>query len=122
MRRSVELYQGIKRHELLLDDFLEQQLSGLPEWRPEVVGSCLALDLLAYPTTPVGTAETRVAAEVVERCGRRLLTNVAQSPRCASRPPLQHIQCPRSRFPCNGQRDSVLLPNCGSLMPHIFVQ
>ncbi len=70
-RLTVELYQGMKRRGILLDDFVEEQLSGLREWRPEVVDSGLALDLLAYHTTPLGTAETRLAAEVVERYGRR---------------------------------------------------
>ena len=70
-RFTLELYQRLKRKGILLDDFLEEQLSGLKGWRPGLVESGLALDLLAYHTTPLGTAETRQAAEVVERYGGR---------------------------------------------------
>src|SRR6185436_5065445 len=70
-RFTVELYQRLKRKGILLDDFLEEQLSGLKDWRRELVESGLALDLLAHHTTPLGTAETRQATEVVERYGGR---------------------------------------------------
>ena len=68
---SVALYQDLRRRGILLDDFVEEQLAGLRQWRPEVVDSGLALDLLAHHTTPLGTAEVRPAGEVVERYGGR---------------------------------------------------
>jgi WD40 repeat protein len=68
-RFTLELYQRLKRKGILLGDFLEEQLSELRAWRPELVESGLALDLLAHHTTPLGTAETRQAGEVVERYG-----------------------------------------------------
>ncbi len=70
-RFTVELYRRLKRSGILLDDFLEEQLAELKVWRRELVESGLALDLLAHHTTPLGTAETRQAAEVVERYGGR---------------------------------------------------
>jgi WD40 repeat protein len=70
-RFTLEFYQRLKREGILLDNFLEEQLAGLREWRPDVVDSGLAIDLLAHHTTPLGTAETRQAAEVVERYGGR---------------------------------------------------
>lgn len=70
-RFTVELYQRLKRKGILLADFLEEQLAELESWRPELVESGLILDLLAHHTTPLGTAETRQAGEVVERYGGR---------------------------------------------------
>lgn len=70
-RFTLELYQTLKRKGILLADFLEEQLAELKSWRPKLVESGLALDLLAHHTTPLGTAETRQASEVVERYGGR---------------------------------------------------
>lgn len=58
------LYQTLKRDGILLADFLEQQLAALHTWRPELVTSGLALDLLALHTTPLGTAARRSAEEL----------------------------------------------------------
>ncbi len=70
-RFTIELYREMKRKGILLDDFLEQQLAELATWRRDTVSSGLALDLLAHHTTPLGTAETRQAVEVVARYGGR---------------------------------------------------
>ncbi|HZF11033.1 MAG TPA: CHAT domain-containing protein, partial [Thermoanaerobaculia bacterium] len=70
-RFTRELYEGMKRRGLLLDDFLAEQLRALREQRPEAVDSGLVLDLLFFHTTPLGTAESRSAAEVAERYGHR---------------------------------------------------
>jgi WD40 repeat protein len=59
-----ELYQTLKREGILLGDFLDQQLGDLKEWRADVVDSGLALDLLAFHTTPLGTAEQRAGGEL----------------------------------------------------------
>ncbi len=70
-RFTRELYEGMKRRGLLLDDFLTEQFRALHEWRHETVDSGLVLDLLFFHTTPLGTAESRSAAEVAERYGHR---------------------------------------------------
>ncbi len=70
-RFTLDLYESLKRRGLLLDDFLDEQLRALGEWRPEAVHSGLALDLLFFHTTDLGTAESRAAAEVAERYGHR---------------------------------------------------
>ncbi len=70
-RFTVGLYRRLKRRGILLDNFLEEQLSDLGEWRQELVTSGLALDLLAHHTTSLGTAETHRADRVVARYGGR---------------------------------------------------
>ncbi len=70
-RFTVTLYQDMKRRGLLLDDFIEEQFTALRKWRPDVVDSGLALDLLFFHTTPLGTAEAHLAAEVIERYEHR---------------------------------------------------
>lgn len=62
---SVELYQGLKQQGLLLRDFLEQQLGALATRSPDAVGSGLALDLLAYHTTPGASAEERTREQLL---------------------------------------------------------
>ncbi len=52
------------RKGLGLDDFLTRQLAALAASRKRTVESGLALDLLAYHTTPLGTAEQRTMAEL----------------------------------------------------------
>jgi WD40 repeat protein len=69
-RFTRDLYLKLKRDGILLKDFLDQQLAALEQWRPEVVQSGLALDLLAAHTTPTGTADQRTEQE--------LLTSYAQ--------------------------------------------
>lgn len=51
-----QLYHGLKREGLLLRDFLDQQIEQFRKKYPEVVKSGLLLDLLAFHTTPLGTA------------------------------------------------------------------
>ena len=68
---TIELYRELKQKGILLDDFLAQQLAELAAWRRETVESGLAIDLLAHHTTPLGTAESRQAEEVVARYGGR---------------------------------------------------
>src|SRR5262249_8317075 len=66
---TLDLYEGLRRRGLLLDDFIEEQLRSLRDWRPVAVDSGLVLDLLFFHTTTLGTAESRSAAEVAERYG-----------------------------------------------------
>lgn len=53
---SQKMYQNLKREGLLLRDFLDQQFERFRKQYPEVVNSGLLLDLLAFHTTPLGTA------------------------------------------------------------------
>ena len=59
-----DLYHEYRSHGLSLDDFLGRQLQALRGLQPDVVNSGLALDLLAYHTTPLGTAEQRTMADL----------------------------------------------------------
>lgn len=59
-----DLYQTLKKKGILLQDFLDQQLASLERWNSEVVNSGLALDFLAFHTTPLGTAEERTVEEL----------------------------------------------------------
>lgn len=61
---DTELYHEFRSRGLKLDDFLNRQLQALHGKQPEVVDSGLALDLLAYHTTPLGTAEQRTLADL----------------------------------------------------------
>jgi len=58
-----KLYGELSREGILLKDYLDQQLAELGQWRPEVMNLGLALDLLEYHTTPLGTAKERTAKE-----------------------------------------------------------
>ena len=61
---DADLYHEFRSRGLSLDDFLGRQLGALHGKLPEAVDSGLALDLLAYHTTPLGTAEQRTLAEL----------------------------------------------------------
>jgi hypothetical protein len=69
---SLELYQTRKDEGILLDDFLDQQLLMLEQRRPEPVKSGLALDLLMFFTTPMGTATEHPVGEIQQRYHHRL--------------------------------------------------
>ncbi|MFK7845833.1 MAG: hypothetical protein AB8G77_11055, partial [Rhodothermales bacterium] len=62
---TVRLYQELSAKGLLLSDFVDEQLAALHAWNEKLVGSGLVLDVLAYHTTPFGTAETRTRSEVL---------------------------------------------------------
>ncbi|MBV7339513.1 CHAT domain-containing protein [Chloroflexi bacterium TSY] len=57
-------YYELKREGLDLKDFLDQQLNSLEWWNADFVQSGLALDLLYYHTTSLGTAEIRTQDEL----------------------------------------------------------
>ncbi len=61
-----QLYNKLKREGILLGDFLDNQIKELQDWQPEVVNSGFILDLLAYHTTPLGTAEKRSYKELTQ--------------------------------------------------------
>lgn len=66
-----DLYWQMKRDGILLDDFLDRQLTVVKKWRAEPVDSGLVLDLLACHTTPLGTAAQVNARELAERYAHR---------------------------------------------------
>jgi hypothetical protein len=61
---ATELYQNLGSKGLLLDDFVDEQLNAIHDWNPSLVDTGLALDVLAFHTTPLGTAESRTRAAV----------------------------------------------------------
>ncbi|NJN81377.1 MAG: hypothetical protein HC802_03250 [Caldilineaceae bacterium] len=61
-----DLYYELRSQGLLLNDFLLQQLASLRTGQSDIVASGLALDLLAFHTTVLGTAEQRTLAELRE--------------------------------------------------------
>ena len=63
---DIELYQSLREKGLLLSDFVDEQLGNIDTWNPAVSNSGLALDVLAYHTTPLGTAETRFREQIDE--------------------------------------------------------
>lgn len=66
-----DLYHEFRSRGLKLDDFLGRQLGALRNELPEVVDSGLALDVLAYHTTPLGTAEQRTLADLEQTYSHR---------------------------------------------------
>ena len=58
------LYDALRRQGLGLGDFLTRQLRALGAKQEAAVESGLALDLLAYHTTPLGTAEQRTMTDL----------------------------------------------------------
>ena len=65
------LYDRLKDEGFLLNDVLDEGLKSLNAWRPDVVDSGFALDLLEYHTTTLGTAEMRTRSDLVERYPHR---------------------------------------------------
>jgi len=55
-RFTLELYEGLRKKGLLLQDYVEEQFELLKAWKPAVVESGLVLDVLYRLTTPLGTA------------------------------------------------------------------
>jgi hypothetical protein len=66
-----ELYHEYRTRGLSLNDFLGRQLGALRHDLPDVVDSGLALDVLAYHTTPLGTAEQRTLADLEQTYSHR---------------------------------------------------
>jgi hypothetical protein len=53
---SVAQYQELKKEGILMEDFFHQQMEHLHQWKPEFEASGLALDVLNFHTTTLGTA------------------------------------------------------------------
>jgi WD40 repeat protein len=58
------LYESLKAEGYLLKDVLDEGLRAIGEWDPTVEESGLALDVLAYHTTDLGTAAQHTRAEL----------------------------------------------------------
>jgi hypothetical protein len=65
------LYDSLRQDGLLLGDFLDQQLSRLGERAPELLSSGLALDVLAFHTTPLLTSPVRSRDELLTTYAHR---------------------------------------------------
>lgn len=63
-RFSVALYQHIRKEGLAMGEFFAKQMSHLQQWRPDVVDSGLAMDVLHLHTTELGTSGVRGADEL----------------------------------------------------------
>ncbi len=64
---TINLYRELKKEGLLVSDFLRRQMEEVREVCPEAVDSGLALDLLMFFTTALGTARARRMEEVHRR-------------------------------------------------------
>ena len=64
---SIKNYQTLRQKGLLMDDFFDQQMQRLYDWNPELVASGLALDLLNYHITALGTAGQRNQKQLERR-------------------------------------------------------
>jgi len=58
------LFDQLRSEGLLLEDFLRTQIEKLEKRQPAIVASGLALDLLAYHTTELGTSKERTSSEI----------------------------------------------------------
>ena len=66
-----DLYDRLRDQGFLLKDVLDEGLKALAAWRPELVDSGFALDLLEHHTTSMDTAETRTRADLLARYPHR---------------------------------------------------
>jgi WD40 repeat protein/DNA replication protein DnaC len=63
---TIEQYQDLRKQGLLMEDFFKQQMEKLGNWERDVIDSGLALDLLKFHTTPLGTACSRDINDIRE--------------------------------------------------------
>lgn len=77
-RLTIEQYQRLKKGGIAMGEFFAQQMEQLRTWQPEVVNSGLALDVLHFHTTALGTAGTRSLNELREMYQHRqdIITNL----------------------------------------------
>jgi WD40 repeat protein len=69
---TVEQYQALQRQGIAMKDFFEQQMEKLKNWKQGVVDSGLALDILKYHTSELGTACSRGIEELRHTYGDML--------------------------------------------------
>ncbi|MCP4695894.1 MAG: CHAT domain-containing protein [Gammaproteobacteria bacterium] len=70
-RFTVDLYTELEHEGILLSDFLDQQLDKLAQSHPAEEASGLVLDILAFHTTPLGTAAHHSLAELEQTYARQ---------------------------------------------------
>jgi len=63
-RFTVTQYEQLKKDGIAMGEFFAQQMTQLRTWQPEVVDSGLALDVLHFHTTELGTAGSRSLEEL----------------------------------------------------------
>jgi WD domain, G-beta repeat/AAA ATPase domain/CHAT domain len=68
---NIKLYQELKKDGILLSDFLDQQLVEVKKSNSEYMESGLALDVLTYHTTDLGTAGQRTRKELQDEYKHR---------------------------------------------------
>jgi WD40 repeat protein len=61
---TIDRYRELRREGLLMEDFFELQMVKLRDWKKDVVDPGLALDLLKFHTTGLGTACSRKIDEI----------------------------------------------------------
>jgi WD40 repeat protein/GTPase SAR1 family protein len=69
---TVDKYLGLRKQVLHMEDFFKQQLGELERWDMDVVYSGLALDLLKFHTTSLGTACSRNIEDIQQTYSHRL--------------------------------------------------
>lgn len=68
---SIDNYQALKKEGILMDDFFYQQMEKLQEWSPQLVESGLALDVLNYHTSRLGSATVQTLDDIRARYQHR---------------------------------------------------
>ena len=61
---TVEKYQQLRQEGILMDDFYEQQMEKLKDWKPLVVESGFALDVMMFHASGMMTADVRSQEEL----------------------------------------------------------
>jgi WD40 repeat protein len=61
---TIDRYRELRREGLFMEDFFEQQMEKLRNWKKDLVDPGLALDLLKFHTTGLGTACSRTIEEM----------------------------------------------------------
>jgi WD40 repeat protein len=70
-RFSIEQYQELRKQGLLMEDFFKQQMEKMGIWKKEVIDSGLALDILRFHTTSLGTACSREIEKIRQMYSHR---------------------------------------------------
>ena len=64
---TIDQYQKLKKEGILMADFFHQQMEKVRIWKPEIVESGLALDILNFHTTALGTAGSQAIEQLRQR-------------------------------------------------------
>jgi hypothetical protein len=69
---SVAQYQQLKKEGILMKDFFHQQMEKLKEWQPNIEKSGLALDVLNFHITALGTAGSQSVEQLRQRYNHKV--------------------------------------------------